>query len=199
MPSLSVPAGRGPAAPETIRDTAAMETFNHTLFDTRFGPAAIAATGRGVIRLALPAYDPDELVEEVAVDSGLVPSDGGNSASDYGIDDMVGAVDAFLDGKSTGIDLAIDWRLASGFTHRILRATMEIPYGETRSYGEIAIGAGCPRAHRAAGTALSKNPVALVIPCHRVIRSDGKPGAYGRGSEGRKLKRALLALEADRS
>ena len=112
---------------------------------------------------------------------------------------MVCAVSAFLDGKSTGIDLAIDWRLASGFTRRILRATMEIPYGETRSYGEIAIGAGCARAHRAAGTALSKNPVALVIPCHRVIRSDGHPGAYGRGSEGRKLKRVLLAMEADRA
>ena len=176
-----------------------METFSHTLFDTRFGPAAIAATDRGVVRLALPAHDPDELIEAIAVNSGLVPSDGGSSTSDDGIDDMVGAVGNFLNGKSTGIDLAIDWRLASGFTRRILRATMEIPYGETRSYGEIAIGAGCARAHRAAGTALSKNPVALVIPCHRVIRSDGHPGAYGRGSEGRKLKRVLLAMEADRA
>ncbi|MBK5110122.1 MAG: methylated-DNA--[protein]-cysteine S-methyltransferase [Thermoleophilia bacterium] len=173
-----------------------MTPFSHTIFDTRLGPAVIAATGGGIIRLDLPAPDPDELVAEVARSSGLVPGEAGSRAEGT-IDRAIEAVDSFLEGESIAIEVDVDWRLVAGFTRRVLQATVDIPYGETRSYGEIAIEAGSPGAHRAAGSALSRNPVALIVPCHRVIRGDGDPGDYGRGSEGRELKRGLLALESD--
>ena len=174
-----------------------MKTFSHTVFDTRFGPAAIAATARGIVRLELPASDPDELIAELARATGSVPADDDGPGGER-IESAVEAVGTFLAGESTVIDVKPDWALVGGFSRRVLRSTMEIPYGQTRSYGEIALEAGSPRAHRAAGTALARNPIALVVPCHRVIRGDGDPGDYGRGAEGRRLKRALLDLEAGR-
>jgi methylated-DNA-[protein]-cysteine S-methyltransferase len=74
-------------------------------------------------------------------------------------------------------------------------AARRIPYGETASYGEVAIMAGSPGAARAVGTAMSRNPISLVIPCHRVIRADGSIGGYGNGTAGIHLKRRLLDLE----
>jgi methylated-DNA-[protein]-cysteine S-methyltransferase len=166
-------------------------TFSHAIFDTRFGPAAIAGTDRGVIHCALPAEDPDEMVGAVAVATGLAPREAGDD-----LDPAIAAIGAFLAGGSDRIEIDLDWRLCSGFTRRILEATMDIPYGETLSYGELAIEAGHPGAHRAAGSALSRNPFALIVPCHRVVRADGDPGDYGRGERGRRLKRALLDLES---
>ncbi len=174
-----------------------MKTFSHTVFDTRFGPAAIAVTARGVIRLDLPASDPDDLVADLVQATGSAPAEDDGPAGDS-IEAAVEAVGSFLEGESAVIDVTPDWTLVSGFSRRVLQSTMEIPYGKTRSYGEIALEAGSPLAHRAAGTALSRNPIALVVPCHRVIRGDGHPGGYGRGKEGRRLKMALLDLEAER-
>ena len=89
--------------------------------------------------------------------------------------------------------LAFDFAALREFDIRVLRATLRIPYGETLSYGQLALEVGAPRAARAVGTALSHNPVPLLIPCHRVIRSDGAPGEWGTG--GAALKRRLLQRE----
>lgn len=87
----------------------------------------------------------------------------------------------------------VDLSALTRFQQRVLRATAQIPSGETRTYGEVAEAVGAPRAARAVGTALSRNPVPLVIPCHRVVRSGGEVGEYGMG--GKAIKRRLLRGE----
>lgn len=91
---------------------------------------------------------------------------------------------------------AVDWSVLSPFQRRVLEATARIPPGSTRSYGEIARRIGKPRAQRAVGTALARNPVPLIVPCHRVVRSDGSLGNYGMGGA---AKRTLLDREGYRS
>jgi len=88
---------------------------------------------------------------------------------------------------------AVDWSSFPAFQRAALQATAKIPRGQARSYGDIADRIGAPRAHRAVGTALARNPVPLLIPCHRVIRADGSLGNYGMGGTAR--KRALLRAE----
>lgn len=164
--------------------------FQHIAFDTELGPVALAATAEGVLRVSLPGSDPDELVEEVATRTRLFPVEGGQQA-----DEAADQVEAFLAGETTGFDLALDWQLAGGFNRKVLQAVATIPYGETRSYGEVAGMAGSDGAARAVGTAMATNPIALIVPCHRVIKSDGSLGGYGGGQEGTNLKRKLLQLE----
>ena len=92
----------------------------------------------------------------------------------------------------TRFDLPLDWQLSEGFRLRVLRAIAAIPYGETRSYTEMASTAGNERAVRAAGTACGRNPIPVVVPCHRVLRSSGGLGGYGGGLP---MKQGLLQLE----
>lgn len=102
----------------------------------------------------------------------------------------------YLDGKRRAFDLPIDWSILSSDFQRIaLRAVMAIPYGQTRTYGQIAAQIGYPKASRAMGRANATNPMPLVIPCHRVIGSDGRLHGYG-GAGGLKTKRWLLDLES---
>jgi methylated-DNA-[protein]-cysteine S-methyltransferase len=101
----------------------------------------------------------------------------------------------YLDGKRRAFDFPIDWSILSSDFQRIaLRAVMAIPYGQTRTYGQIAAQIGYPKASRAMGRANATNPMPLVIPCHRVIGSDGELHGYG-GAGGLKTKRWLLDLE----
>jgi methylated-DNA-[protein]-cysteine S-methyltransferase len=102
------------------------------------------------------------------------------------------ACDAMLFSSGAKFDLALDWSLVGPFGRRVLRVTAEIPYGGVLSYAEVAADAGSPRAHRAAGNALGANPIPIVVPCHRVVRSGGVIGNYGGGPE---RKRFLLELE----
>ena len=100
----------------------------------------------------------------------------------------------YLDGKRQDFTLSIDWTLFRPFQQSALKATSRIPYGETRTYSEIASQIGRPHASRAVGRAEATNPMPLVIPCHRVIGMDGKLHGYGLG-EGVKTKEWLLKLE----
>ncbi|MBN8868494.1 MAG: methylated-DNA--[protein]-cysteine S-methyltransferase [Solirubrobacterales bacterium] len=167
-----------------------MGMFTHTAFDTELGPVALAATDEGIVRCNLPGSDPDALVEEVIARTGLSPVEGGEM-----VDDAADQVIAFLEGGLRQFDLELDWRLVGGFHRQVLQATATIPYGETASYGEVAALAGKPGAARAAGTALSVNPIALIVPCHRIIKADGSTGGYGGGAAGTALKQRLLDLE----
>ncbi|MBK5231561.1 MAG: methylated-DNA--[protein]-cysteine S-methyltransferase [Thermoleophilia bacterium] len=166
------------------------DSFSHTAFDTELGPVALAATDAGVVRVSLPGSDPDELVEEVISRTRLEPVEGGEK-----VNGAVDQIEDFLAGRRTGFELELDWRLVTGFNRQVLQATATIPYGETRSYGEVAEMAGSPGAQRAAGAALSVNPIAIIVPCHRVIRSDGSLGGFGGGKSGQRLKQRLLDLE----
>lgn len=106
---------------------------------------------------------------------------------------------AFADGAVDDFrDLAIVESDYTDFQRRIVRACRRIPYGCTSSYGELAAKAGSPRAARAVGNVMANNPVALVVPCHRVVGSGGALGGYS-APNGLRMKRRLLALEAARS
>jgi methylated-DNA-[protein]-cysteine S-methyltransferase len=102
-------------------------------------------------------------------------------------------IEEYLDGKRTGFQMSIDWSGLTAFQKQVLQATSQIPYGQVKTYGELARGIGRPGAARAVGRAEATNPFPLVIPCHRVLGSDGKLHGYGGG--GIQVKAWLLNLE----
>ena len=160
----------------------------YTTLDTPVGAASIAATSRGLISVGLPNVPLDEFLAQLA--DRISPRIVEAPAT---LDIARRELDEYFTGHREAFDLPLDWRLVpGGFYRKVLRATARLPFGITATYGEIAAKAGNARAHRAAGTALGSNPLPIVVPCHRIIRSGGDPGNYGGGPE---LKRWLLTLE----
>ena len=155
--------------------------------DSPFGPLLLAATRLGLVKVSLPAYDPEETLEELA--ARVSPR---VLEAPTRLDDARRELDLYFEGKLTEFDLALDWQLTGGFRRKAQRAIAHIPYGQTRSYTEIARSAGNERAVRAAGTACGSNPIPIVVPCHRVLRSGGALGGYGGGLP---MKEGLLKLE----
>jgi methylated-DNA-[protein]-cysteine S-methyltransferase len=156
--------------------------------DTPVGTTSVAATDRGIVSVGLPNHPPDEFVEELA--SRVSPRVVEAPAK---LDPARRELTEFFEGRRREFDLDLDWSLVpGGFYRRVLEATWRLPYGTVRTYGEIAQSAGNARAHRAAGTALGRNPLPIVVPCHRIVRGGGDPGNYGGGPA---LKRWLLELE----
>jgi methylated-DNA-[protein]-cysteine S-methyltransferase len=98
----------------------------------------------------------------------------------------------YFAGRRRNFDVPLDWTLANGFTHRVLQVAARIPYGAVRTYHEVATDAGNPKASRAAGNALGANPLPIIVPCHRVVRTGGGLGGYTTGVH---KKAFLLALE----
>ncbi|MFJ4227931.1 methylated-DNA--[protein]-cysteine S-methyltransferase, partial [Paenarthrobacter nicotinovorans] len=109
------------------------------------------------------------------------------------LDDAARELDEYFAGKRRDFDLLLDFRLSRGFRLNVLRHLPRIPYGNTASYAQVAQAAGSPNAVRAVGTACATNPLPVIVPCHRVVKSDGSFGGYLGGPE---AKRALLTLEA---
>ena len=101
-------------------------------------------------------------------------------------------IEEYFARRRTAFDLPLDLRLSTGFRRTVLTHLPDIGYGRTASYAALAAAVGHPRAARAVGTACATNPLPLVVPCHRVVRSDGSVGQYGGGPQ---VKKALLALE----
>jgi methylated-DNA-[protein]-cysteine S-methyltransferase len=157
--------------------------------DSPVGTLLLAGTDRGLVRLAyLDGDGQDAALAELA--ARVSPRILHAPAR---LDGARRELDEFFTGTRTTFGIPLDWRLAGqGFARRVLGATARIPYGATSSYAQVADGAGSPRAFRAAGTALGHNPLPIVIPCHRVLRSGGGLGGYTGGVE---RKRALLAIE----
>jgi methylated-DNA-[protein]-cysteine S-methyltransferase len=169
------------AADEGLLDVA------YATVDSPFGPLLVAATPRGVVRVSLPSYDPGETLEELA--ARLSPR---VLEAPQRLDEARRQLDLYFEGKLTEFDLPLDWQLTRGFQGKVQRAIARIPYGQTRSYTEVAASAGNERAVRAAGSACGSNPIPIVVPCHRVLRSGGALGGYGGGLP---MKEALLQLE----
>jgi methylated-DNA-[protein]-cysteine S-methyltransferase len=170
------------AADEGLLDVA------YATFDSPFGSLLIATTGRGLVKVSFPTvYDTDETLEELAtrISPRVLEAPGR-------LDDVRRQLDRYFEGELHEFDLPLDWRLTDGFRKRAQQAISRIPYGRTRSYTEIARSAGNERAVRAAGTACGANPIPIVVPCHRVLRSGGALGGYGGGLP---MKEALLRLE----
>jgi methylated-DNA-[protein]-cysteine S-methyltransferase len=155
--------------------------------DSPYGELFLAATRRGVVKLGLPNLGTDGVLEQLAAE--VSPR---ILESPERLDPARRELDAYFEGKLTAFTTPVDWRLAHGFTDKVLHVVASIPYGKTLSYGEVAERAGNPRAFRAAGTACGINPVPLIVPCHRVVQAGGKPGNYGGGPE---MKSSLLQME----
>ena len=129
------------------------------------------------------------------VDQTYEPSRAGWSADPRSFDDAVGQLTAYFAGELTDFDIELDLR-GTEFQQRVWKALLTIPYGETRSYGEIAEQIGAPGSARAVGWANGHNPIAIVVPCHRVIGASGSLTGYGGGLD---RKRKLLELEKKRA
>jgi methylated-DNA-[protein]-cysteine S-methyltransferase len=155
--------------------------------DSPLGPILVASTPRGLLRVSFPTEAADEVLAELAAE--VSPR---ILEAPARLDAVRRELGEYFAGRRRRFELPLDWRLSRGFRRRVLRATARIPFGETASYAEVAARAGSPRAHRAAGSALGANPIPIVVPCHRVLRTGGALGGYGGGLD---VKQYLLELE----
>ncbi|WP_341973965.1 methylated-DNA--[protein]-cysteine S-methyltransferase [Microbacterium sp. LWO13-1.2] len=168
-------------------------TFRYDFAPTPFGDALAVFSDEGIVRFDLSeSEDPSVpwLLEDVSRQLHAVPQ-----ADPGAADELAHLLDDYFEGVPVRFDehLRLDWRLVEGFPLAALRVISEIPWGETMSYGEVAIVAGHPGAARAVGTACRLTPFSIIVPVHRVVRSDGTPGHYGAHPE---RKKYLLDLEA---
>jgi methylated-DNA-[protein]-cysteine S-methyltransferase len=155
--------------------------------DSPVGPLLLAATPQGVVRVSFAREGFDDVLETLA--ARISPR---VLEAPERLDAARRQLDEYFDGRRTRFDVPLDHQLRTGFRARALEAVGSIPFGHTLTYKRIAVAAGSPGAVRAAGSACATNPIPLLVPCHRVVRSDGTMGQYGGGTE---AKRLLLELE----
>jgi len=172
-----------------FRDAAAREQLldvAYDLVDTPVGTLLVATTERGLCRIAYDA-DPELELERLASAFGLRVL-----RSAQPVEPARRQLDEYFSGNRQRFDLAVDLALQADFNRRVLRELARVPYGEVVTYGELAARAARPRAARAVGTVMNRNPLPIVLPCHRVIGSTGKLVGYAGGLE---RKETLLRLE----
>jgi methylated-DNA-[protein]-cysteine S-methyltransferase len=177
-------------AAEALRDRAEREGLVDVAYVTvpsPFGELIVATTRRGLVRLAYPNEGRDEVLEELA--STLSPRVLEASSR---LDEVRRELEEYFQGRRQRFEIPVDYALTRGFTQKVLRATARIPFGSLSTYTQVAGRAGNPRAYRAAGNALSSNPIPIVVPCHRVVHAGGGLGGYTGGLD---RKRFLLSLE----
>ncbi|WP_456821007.1 methylated-DNA--[protein]-cysteine S-methyltransferase [Cellulomonas sp. URHB0016] len=155
--------------------------------DSPVGPLLLARTPVGIVRVAFAVQDHDVVLQSLA--DTISPRVLRAAAP---LDDVVRELDEYFAGRRRTFDVPLDLRLLRGFRRSVVEHLPGIAYGRTATYAAVAAAAGSPRAVRAVGTACALNPLPLVLPCHRVVRSDGSPGRYAGGDD---AKRTLLALE----
>jgi methylated-DNA-[protein]-cysteine S-methyltransferase len=181
-----------PVSPELdrrFRDAAAREHLldvAYDLVDSPVGTLLVATTDRGLCRIAYDA-EPEREVDRLATTFGIRVL-----RSTRPIDQARRQLDEYFAGSRQRFDLAVDLALLADFNRRVLRELARVPYGEVVTYGELAARAARPRAARAVGTVMNRNPLPIVLPCHRVIGANGKLVGYAGGLE---RKESLLRLE----
>jgi methylated-DNA-[protein]-cysteine S-methyltransferase len=153
-----------------------VSTLASATIETPIGPLHVEATGRGVVHVGY----------------GAGPACPGSAAADRHLAQALDEIGEYFAGARTRFSVPIDWSGSAGFRREVLRRVRAVPYGEVVSYGEVAALAGRPGAARAVGTTMANNPLPLLVPCHRVIRSGGELGHYGNDPE---LKVWLLVHE----
>jgi methylated-DNA-[protein]-cysteine S-methyltransferase len=159
---------------------------------TEIGPLLLAATREGLVNVVFHATDPvrDKALGRLASRLGSEPVEAPDSPL---LDEAIRQVRAYFAGERRDFELPLDWSLISGFNRQVLRElAVGVPYGAVVGYGDLAGRVGQPGAAQAVGTAMGSNPLPVVVPCHRVVESDGGIGGFGGGLE---TKRKLLALE----
>jgi len=160
----------------------------YRLIDSPLGPLLTVATPAGLVRVAFEVEGHDDVLADLA--GRISPR---ILRSERSLEPAARQLGEYFEGRRRHFELPVDLTLAHGFRRDVLAHLTDIPYGSTWSYRTVAEAAGNPGAVRAVGSACSHNPVPVVVPCHRVVRSDGSMGGYRGGAE---AKRTLLTLEA---
>ena len=173
--------------PRKVRGTA---EIRYARLDSPLGPILAAAGDRGVCRIDLARHDEAAFVEELRERTGMEPR-----RSEAALRPLRRELRAYFAGRLRRFTVPFDLTGLTPFQQTVLKATAEIPFGRATSYGEIAKRIGKPGASRAVGNALGKNPVAILVPCHRVVGCGGSIGGF---TGGLGLKRALLKIEGIR-
>jgi methylated-DNA-[protein]-cysteine S-methyltransferase len=159
----------------------------YRLLDTPVGTLLIAATERGLVRVGFAGEDEDQILQQLARQVSprilLAPARLERAARE---------LDDYFAQRRKRFDLPLDLRLSHGFRRRVLGQMRDVQYGTTASYAKLAAAVDNPRAVRAVGSACATNPLPVVIPCHRIVHSDGTVGSYAGGAD---VKEALLRLE----
>jgi methylated-DNA-[protein]-cysteine S-methyltransferase len=156
---------------------------------TPFGPLQLAATDVGVVGVWFGSAD--DALAALARDLGDVTfAENGSLVAPARVQ-----VEEYLRGERQRFDLAIDWRRSKGFRLRVLQELATVPFGVTVSYGELARRSGSPSATRAVGSAMATNPLPVIVPCHRVVRSGGAIGGFAGARNAIDTKQWLLTHE----
>ena len=178
-----------PALDRRFRDAASSEPVLDAAFDvldSPIGPLLVAATPGGVCRIAFDP-DADRELDRLAATAGARVL-----RAPRRLDSAKRQLDEYFDGSRRTFELDVDTRALGPFQRLVLEELSRVPYGETATYGGLAGRIGRPRAARAVGGALNRNPIPIVLPCHRVVGASGSLVGYAGGLE---RKRTLLALE----
>ena len=171
----------------TAAEAGALDIAYRTV-DTPVGALLLAATDVGLVRVAFAVENHDSVLATLAqrVSPRILQSP-------TRLDDAARQLEQFFQRRRTTFDLPVDLRLAQGFRRSVIEHLRVIDYGHRETYAQVADAVGSPRAVRAVGTACARNPLPVVIGCHRVVRSDGSTGQYAGGAT---AKQTLLDFEA---
>lgn len=162
----------------------------YTAFDSPVGTLYVALDGRMVAGLSFSSKGDDDFCEELLARTGK-----SFSRSDALARPVVKELREYFNGKRSAFSFRPDISGFTTFQQKVLRATAQIPFGQTRTYGWLAERADSPRASRAAGQVMARNPIPIIIPCHRVIDSSGGLCGFGGRLQALDLKKKLLAIE----
>ena len=175
--------------PETEGDNTRLKVLRYVTFDTEFGRFLVASGDSGLkaVRFSKDLDVERALAEETRGEHALAVEDR------ICLRRIVDDVRAYLSGKHVEFSHKLDLSGVTDFNRKVLSVVRRIPYGTLRSYKWVAREAGAPRATRPVGQALSRNPLPIVVPCHRVVNSDGSLGGYSGG--GTDMKRRLIEIE----
>ena len=163
----------------------------HTFFSTPIGDCGIAWTSRGIAWFQLPGASPEETRARLSRITGCSP----DSAPPDWVREAIARITRLLEGQAEDLsDIPLDLARTPPFFRRAYEASRAIPRGQVWTYAELAAAAGKPEATRAVGQAMARNPLPILVPCHRVVASGGKPGGFS-AAGGLDTKARLLAIE----
>jgi methylated-DNA-[protein]-cysteine S-methyltransferase len=178
-----------PQLDQRFRDAAAAEGLldvAYDVVDSPLGPLFVAVSDRGLCTISYDT-EPDAKLEQLARGFGMRVL-----RAPGAVEPARRQLDEYFDGKRQRFDVDVDLRLARDFGRAVLRELAAVPFGEVTTYGALAARAGKPRAARAVGMIMNRNPIPIVLPCHRVVGANGSLVGYAGGLE---RKRSLLELE----
>lgn len=163
-----------------------LESTGSYVWKNKSGWCVLSWTSRGITALSFGLNTKNtalQMANNIVITGRTAPSF---------ISETIEELNRYFEGEKVKFTAAIDYGSATAFQKAVWKAACKIPYGKTRSYGEVAASAGSPRGARAAGTALGANRVPIIIPCHRVLHGNGEIGGYALGTD---VKKALLLIE----